>query len=125
LVGREDKKNKTVKPWTFLTNHALVLLCVSKYRRITAREISLRVGITERAVRAIIADLEEFGYLQRSREGREAIYSVDYDKPMRHPAQQNLTIGKFLKMLLNVYFIVLFDSLVPGLEMLLAGNFLC
>jgi predicted transcriptional regulator of viral defense system len=124
LVRQEDKKIKTVKPWTFLTNHALVLLCVSKHHRITAREISLRVGITERAVRAIIADLEELGYIQRSREGREAIYSVDYDKPMRHPSQQKLTIGNFLKMLQIAYLVVFCGGQVSSLEMF-ASNFLC
>ena len=93
------KELKAVKQWTFLTNHALVLLFVARHHRITARELSLEVGITERAVRTIIADLEETGYLQKSREGRTVKYDVNRDMPMRHPTQQDVAVGDFLETL--------------------------
>src|SRR4030043_1662448 len=66
----KQKEFKTVKRWTFLTNHALVLLFVARHHRITARELCLELGITVRAARMIIANLEEAGYLQKIREGR-------------------------------------------------------
>lgn len=88
-----------VKQWTFLTNHALVLLFVASHSRITAREISLELGITERAVQMIVADLEQAGYLQKTREGRKVKYDVNRDMPMRHRTQQAVAIGSLLKML--------------------------
>ncbi|MBU1706229.1 MAG: winged helix-turn-helix domain-containing protein [Pseudomonadota bacterium] len=95
----EPNEPKTVKRWTFLTNHALVLLFVARHHRITARELCLELGITERAVRMIIANLEEAGYLQKIREGRTVKYVVNHDMPMRHPTQQDVAIGDFLETL--------------------------
>jgi len=88
-----------VKQWTFLTNHALVILLVARHSRITAREISLELGITERAVQRIVADLEEADYLQKTREGRKVKYDVNRDMPMRHRTQQAVAIGSLLKIL--------------------------
>jgi predicted ArsR family transcriptional regulator len=77
----------------------LVLLFVARHHRITARELSLELGITERAVRTIIADLEEAGYLQKSREGRTVKYDVNHDMPMRYLTQQDVAVGDFLETL--------------------------
>jgi predicted transcriptional regulator of viral defense system len=99
IDSMKQKELKTVKRWTFLTNHALVLLFVARHHRITARELSLELGITERAVRTIIADLEEAGYLQKIREGRTVKYDVNHDMPMRHPTQQDVAVGNFLETL--------------------------
>jgi DNA-binding transcriptional ArsR family regulator len=85
--------------WTFLTNHAQVLLCVARSRRITAREIAAAVGITERAVQRILDDLEEAGYLSRFRDGRQNSYEVHGERPMRHPAQSGLPIHELLELL--------------------------
>jgi predicted ArsR family transcriptional regulator len=85
--------------WTFLTNHAQVLLAIAASPRITARAIALKVDVTERAVQRIIADLEAEGYLTRVREGRSNVYQVNRDQPMRHPAQQGLTVGALLRVL--------------------------
>jgi hypothetical protein len=79
--------------WTFLTNHAQVLLAITAEPRITARAIAARVDLIERAVQRIIADLEAEGYLTRAREGRSNVYQVDRERPMRHPAQQGLTVA--------------------------------
>jgi len=95
----KQKKLKAVKQWTFLTNHALILLFVSRHHRITALELSIEVGITERTVRKIIADLEELGYLQKSREGRTLKYDVNHAMPMRHSTQQDVAVGDFLETL--------------------------
>jgi len=99
IESAKQKEFKTVKRWTFLTNHALVLLFVARHHRITARELCLELGITERAVRMIIANLEEAGYLQKIREGRTVKYDVNHDMPMRHPTQQDVAIGDFLETL--------------------------
>ncbi len=85
--------------WTFLTNHALVLSHVAKTPRITAREISASIGITERAVRKIIADLHAAGYIAKSKEGRRIRYSVDADLTLRHGAHGEVAIGDLLSAL--------------------------
>ena len=86
------------KTWTFLTNHAIVLLQVSTNSHLTVREIADRIGITERAVQRILADLEETGYLVRRRVGRRTQYSVSPDRPFRHPTMSHLDIEGLLKL---------------------------
>jgi DNA-binding transcriptional ArsR family regulator len=85
--------------WTFLTNHALVLSVLAKHSRITGRELSAAVGITERAARKIIADLEAEGYIAKKKEGRRIRYRINPDLPMRHETYQDTAIGDFLKAL--------------------------
>jgi hypothetical protein len=80
--GREDGK-----AWTFLTNHARVLICIARAPDIRMRDIAEEIGITERAAQLIIADLEEAGYLTRSRVGRRNAYTIDPARPFRHPAE--------------------------------------
>lgn len=85
--------------WTFLTNHAQVLLSIARNSRQTAKEIAATVGITERAVQRILHDLEEAGYITRSRDGRKNLYAVHPDRPMRHPAQQGHVVHELLSVL--------------------------
>ncbi len=85
--------------WTFLTNHAQVLLCIARNQRTTAREIAEIVGITERAVQRLIRDLEQSGYILRLRVGRQNRYMIDVDQPMRHPAQGGHPIGELIDLL--------------------------
>lgn len=85
--------------WTFLTNHAQVLLCIAQNRRSTAKEIAETVGITERAVQRLLDDLEEAGYISRTREGRRNVYAIHAERPMRHPAQQGRAIQDLLTLL--------------------------
>ncbi len=87
------------REWTFLTNHAVVLSVIAKQPRITGRELSGAVGITERATRKIIADLEAEGYITKKREGRRIKYRVNPDLSMRHETYQDTAIGDFLKAL--------------------------
>jgi predicted transcriptional regulator len=82
--------------WTFLTNHARVLIFLNRNTGITGRELALRIGITERAVRKIYADLEKEGYLQKTKIGRRIKYRVDSKLPLRHPTQQSHTIELLL-----------------------------
>ena len=85
--------------WKFLTNHALVLCSIAQQTRITARDISLIVGITEKATRNIINDLEAEGYVTKKREGRRLRYRVNPDLPLRHEMQQDRDIGDLLEIL--------------------------
>ncbi len=85
--------------WTFLTNHAQVLLCVARDAGMTAREIATTVGITERAVQRILADLETTGYLTRARDGRRNRYEIHPDAPMRHPAQGGRAVRELFALL--------------------------
>ena len=85
--------------WTFLTNHALVLSYLAKQPSITAREISIDCGITERAIRKIIADLEEAGYIRKKKVGRGMRYRINPDLLMRHNTYDEIAIGDFLQAL--------------------------
>ena len=85
--------------WTFLTNHALVLSHMARHPRTTARELGDAIGITERATRRIIADLDEAGYIIKTREGRRNRYRVNTDLPLRHPTQQETAVGELLSVL--------------------------
>ena len=85
--------------WTFLTNHALVLSYIASTLKITARELSQAIGITERAVRKVIADLEADDYISKKKEGRNIRYSVDTEMHLRHHTHQEIAVGDFLRTL--------------------------
>ena len=85
--------------WTFLTNHALVLSYLAKHHSITAREISIDIGITERAIRKIIADLDEAGYISKRKVGRGTRYRINPDMSLRSDTHDNIAIGDFLEAL--------------------------
>lgn len=86
-------------PWTFLTNHAHVLLCLVADPEARVRDIAGLVGITERAVLRILGDLETGGYIHRQREGRRNRYEVRDDLPLRHPIEQHRPIGALIKLM--------------------------
>jgi predicted ArsR family transcriptional regulator len=89
-----------VRPqWTFLTNHAHVLVCMAEEPDIRGRDIAARVGITERAAQGIVADLVEAGYVTRTKEGRRNRYSIHADAPLRHPLEHDHTVGELLRTL--------------------------
>jgi DNA-binding IclR family transcriptional regulator len=87
------------KNWTFLTNHAQVLLCVAATPDIRLRDVAEHVGITERSTQRILSELVEAGYVNATREGRRNRYTVDRDHAMRHAAQQGHEIGALLEAL--------------------------
>lgn len=82
--------------WTFLTNHAHVLLCIAQDPETVLREVATRVGITERAVQRIVAELEADGYLVRERIGRRNRYVVTADLPLRHPVERHQPVATLL-----------------------------
>ncbi len=85
--------------WTFFTNHAHVLFCVAGDPGIRHRDLAERVGITERAAQRIVADLVEAGYLAVRKEGRRNRYTLNPDRPLRHPVEWDHRIGEILAVL--------------------------
>lgn len=88
-----------VSDWTFLTNHAHVLLCVARDPGARLRDVADAVGITERAAQRIVAELEEDGYLTRTRDGRRNHYDVHAELPLRHPVERDHAVGEILEVL--------------------------
>ena len=86
--------------WTFLSNHALALLCVVRTPGMRLRDIAAEVGITERAAHRIMSDLVEGGYLTRHRVGRRNFYEVHPHVPLRHELVSDRTLGDLLSGLL-------------------------
>ena len=91
-----DQSSRT---WTLLTGHGHVLVEIARNPRARIRDISPVVGLTERSVQAIVADLEAAGYITRTRTGRRTRYTVNPDSPFRHPAQDGHRVGPFLALL--------------------------
>jgi len=87
--------------WTFLTNHAHVLLCIARDPEARMREVAALVGITERAVQRIVADLEEGGYVERTKLGRRNRYKVRGDLPLRHPIERHERVAALLDLVLG------------------------
>ena len=82
--------------WTFLTNHAHVLISISHNPEIRQRDISYQVGITVGAVQRIVNELEAEGYIRSERVGRRNRYQVMTDQPMRHPLEEHHTIADLI-----------------------------
>ena len=85
--------------WTLLTGHGHVLVEIARNPHARIRDISAVVGLTERTVQAIVADLDAAGYLTRTRVGRRTLYRVNPDSPFRHSAQDGLRVGPMLELL--------------------------
>jgi hypothetical protein len=85
--------------WTLLTGHGHVLVEIARHPEARIRDIGAVTGLTERTVQAIVADLEEAGYLIRTRVGRRTRYTVNPDSLFRHPAQDGHRVGPFLDLL--------------------------
>lgn len=88
-------------PWTFLTHHSHVLICIAREGHSTLREVAQCVGITERAVQRIVADLENAGIILRSRVGRTNRYRVNFEQTLRHDLESHKTVGDLMAMVLS------------------------
>lgn len=87
--------------WTFLSNHSHVLICLAGDPGALLRDVAQKVGITERAVQKIVADLEEGGVITRLREGRRNRYRIHADRRLRHPVESHCTVSDLLGMVLD------------------------
>lgn len=86
----------SVPPWTFLTNHAHVLIAIRREPELRQRDIAYAVGITPGAVVRILHDLEEQGYVTAERVGRRNRYTVDAAVLLRHPLEADHTVGDLI-----------------------------
>lgn len=84
--------------WTFLSNHAHVLICLSRDGGLRTRDLAERVGITERSIQRIIGELVEAGYLLVRKEGRRNMYAIKQDLPLRHPVEGNRLVADLLRL---------------------------
>ena len=85
--------------WTFLTNHAHVLLSIARDPEIRLRDLAAVVGITERAAHRIVVELEDGGYISRERSGRRNRYELYPDEPLRHPIERHRTVSALIALL--------------------------
>jgi hypothetical protein len=90
-----------VPEWSFLTNHARVLLCVAHDPGARLRDIAASLGITERSAHGIITDLAEAGYVVKQKDGRRNRYQIEAHLPLREPASREPAIGEVLAVLLG------------------------
>ncbi len=98
-MGSNDKRDNAPKiGWTFLSNHAHVLICIAENPLARMRDLAFQINITERAVQQIIQDLESAGYLSHVREGRRNRYTVQMKKPLRHPIEKHCTVSELFAM---------------------------
>jgi predicted transcriptional regulator len=99
MEGTNTRQDR--KPWTFLTNHARVLICIARDPDLRVRDVADQIGITERAAQLIITDLEEGGYLVRTRVGRRNTYTIKGDRPFRHPAEADHDVQDLIEVFLG------------------------
>jgi len=83
---------RELPPWTFLTNHAHVLIALSRNSDLRQTDIAYHVGITVGAVHRILHELEDAGYLVSTKVGRRKHYEINVDMPMRHPLEDQHTV---------------------------------
>lgn len=95
MSGRESET------WTFLTNHARVLILIAETVGIRLRDVADQVGITERAAQRIVAELEAAGYLTHVKIGRRNHYQLRPDVRLRHPLEHDVEVGKLLEVFVD------------------------
>lgn len=85
--------------WSFLTNHARVLLCIAHDPGVRLRDIAARTGVTERTAYGIVTDLTEAGYVVKHKDGRRNRYQIQAHLPLPEPDSRERTIGEILTLL--------------------------
>jgi DNA-binding IclR family transcriptional regulator len=88
-----------VADWSFLTNHARVLLCIAHDPGVRLREIAARTGVTERTAYGIVTDLTEAGYVVKHKDGRRNRYQIQAHLPLPETDSRKRTIGEILALL--------------------------
>jgi DNA-binding MarR family transcriptional regulator len=85
--------------WSFLTNHARVLLCIAHDPGIRLRDIAARLDITERSAYGIVTDLTQAGYIVKQKDGRRNRYRIQAHLPLPESTSQERTVGDVLALL--------------------------
>jgi DNA-binding MarR family transcriptional regulator len=101
VTGNTSSGGDAAHRWTFFSNHFLVLACVACNPDVRVRDIAGLVGITERATQAILSDLANEGYVERTRTGRRNRYKTRRSATFRHPLVQATTVGEVLDIVLS------------------------
>ena len=96
-----DTTETKTESWTFFSNNAHVLVCLTHEPQPTIRQIALRVGITERAVQRILVKMVLAGVASVRKEGRRNYYELNLKQQLRHPLESHKTIGEFLDLIDN------------------------
>ena len=79
--------------WTFLTNHARVLLCIAHDPGVRLRDIAASLDITERRAYGIVTDLAKAGYVVKQKDGRRNRYQIQTHLPLPEPTRHERTVG--------------------------------
>jgi hypothetical protein len=90
-----------VDSWSFLTNHARVLLCIAHDPGARLRDIAASLGITDRSVYGIVTDLTAAGYVAKQKDGRRNLYQIQAHLPLPEPASREPAIGEVLALLMG------------------------
>ena len=102
MKSTKAQETKLREPsWTFLTNHTHVMVCLSRDTDKSLRTVADEIGITERAVQKIVADLVDAKVLTKSKVGRNNHYTLHTERPLRHPIEKHCTLGQILGILQN------------------------
>ncbi|MCH8227349.1 MAG: winged helix-turn-helix transcriptional regulator [Proteobacteria bacterium] len=94
-----DNTENREEGWTFFSNNAHVLICLTQTPQPTTREIAIKVGITERAVQRIVTKLIKANIVKIKKEGRRNRYELDLNQRLRHPLESHKPIGEFLRLM--------------------------
>lgn len=85
--------------WTFFSNHGHILLALAEDPNARLRDLADRVGITERAVHRLLAEMEEAGVISRRRDGRRNTYSIRRSARLRHPIESHCCVGDLIDLI--------------------------
>jgi Mn-dependent DtxR family transcriptional regulator len=85
--------------WRFVTNHGHVLQCIAEDPTVRLRDIAASVGVTERTAGQIVNDLEQAGYLTKTRDGRRNQYEIHGELPLRHSHHRHRTVSELIRFL--------------------------
>ncbi len=100
-ISKKERGRAEAAPWTFLTNHAHVLICLAEEPTARIQDVAERVGITYRAVQRILDELEEAGYIKRGRkkdDARSNEYRINVNLPLRHPVERHRSVAKLIEL---------------------------
>jgi sugar-specific transcriptional regulator TrmB len=101
VVGEEGHSTdlRALRSWTFITNHAQILLAVARDPAATVAELAAVAEITERSAYRILADLQQAGYVRRRKLGRHNVYEINPMMPLRDPTIENDCVGDLLSLI--------------------------
>jgi DNA-binding transcriptional ArsR family regulator len=100
-VRRVPTDLSKLRSWNFITTHAHVLMAVARNPDVTVAHIAETAEITERSAYRVLADLQQAGYVRRSRKGRQNRYEINRALPLRDPAIGNGLVGDLLKLVVE------------------------